>query len=83
MTLLKGLKGLHFSSIQPYVDYNLLNWASTTTSNVDCIRVILKKSARLKTFKDTYVHSDVLLKEICILFLVSLIKQKTAFLGKL
>ena len=30
------LKSLYYSFIQPFVDYNLLNWNCTPTTNLEC-----------------------------------------------
>ena len=61
------LKSLYYSFIQPYVDYNILNWSSTSTSNLECIRISLKKAARIISFKHRQEHSAPLFKNLEIL----------------
>ena len=51
------LKSLYYSFIQPYVDYNILNWSSTHTTNLECIRISIKKAVRIISFKRRQEHA--------------------------
>ena len=75
------LKSLYYSFIQPFVDYNLLNWNCTPTTNLECIRVSLKKAVRIISFKPRQEHSAPLFKERKILPLDQQINLKRALCG--
>ena len=51
------LKSLYYSFIQPYVDYNLLNWSSTHTTNLESIRISITKAVRIISFKQKQEHA--------------------------
>ena len=56
------LKSLYYSCIYPYLDYNLLNWSSTSTSNLNCLRFSIKKAVRVILSKNKQEHSTPLVK---------------------
>ena len=61
-----------------------VNWSSTQNSNLECIRLSLRKAICIITFKDKYEHSIPLFKELNILPLNEQIKHKQAtFMWKL
>jgi len=75
---------LYYSFIQSHLNYNLLNWSSTSTSNLECIRLSIKKIIRIISFINKYDHTASLFKELEILPLDSLIKFKQGiFMWKL
>ena len=75
---------LYYSFIQSYANYSLLNWSATESSNLDCIRLKIKKAIRTITFQNKYEHTSPLFKEQKILPLDYLIKHKKAvFMWKL
>ena len=43
------LRSLYFSFINPYVDYNLLNWSMAPKTNLDLINTKLNKQSRSRT----------------------------------
>ena len=62
----------------------MLNWSSTPTSNLECIRLSIKKAVRIITFENKYEHTTPLFKELKILPLDYQIKHKQAtFMWKL
>ena len=61
------MTSLYFSFIQPYVDYNILNWSATNKTNLECIRISLKKAVRIISFKQRLEHSAPLLQNLEIL----------------
>ena len=68
---------LYFSFINPYLDYNLLNWSSAPPSNMDCPRLSTKKAIRTILSKSKQEHALPFFKTINILPLDELIKQKS------
>ena len=70
------LKSLYYSCIYPYLDYNLLNWSSTSTSNLNCLRFSIKKAVRVILSKNKQEHSTPLFKQLQILPLDEMIKFK-------
>ena len=72
------LINLYYSFIQSHLNYGLLNWSSTATTNLECIRLKLRKAIRIITFRNKYEHSKPLFKDLKILPLDSLIKHKQA-----
>ena len=78
------LKSLFYSFINPYINYSLLNWSCTATTNLNCIRVKVKKAIRIISFKSKQEHTTPLFKKLNILPLDSSIKLKQAtFMWKL
>ena len=73
------LKSLYYSYIYPYINYNLLNWSCTPKTNLDCVRVSVKKVIRTITIKERQEHTIPLFKELEILPLDSCIKLKTSW----
>ena len=61
------MKMLYFSFIQPYVDYNILNWSATNKTNLECIRISLKKAVQIISFKQRQEHSAPLFQNLEIL----------------
>ena len=45
------LRSLYFSFINPYIDYNLLNWGMATPTNLNPIHLKMKRAVRIMTFK--------------------------------
>ena len=70
------LKSLYFSFVNPYIDYNLLNWGMASDTQLQSISSKMKKSVRIMSFKDKYHHSTPLFKELEILPLAQFIKFK-------
>ena len=78
------LTSLYYSFIQSYIDYNLLNWSSTCATNLNPIRLTIKKAIRLISFENKFEHTSPLFKKIGILPLDLQIKHKQAvFMWKL
>ena len=74
------LLNLYYSFIQSYANYSLLNWSATPSSNLDCIRLSIKKAIRIIAFENKFEHTMPLFKEYQVLPLDSLIKHKKATL---
>ena len=72
------LKTLYYSFVQPYLDYNIINWSSAPTSNIDCLRVSTKKAVRTILSKNKREHALPFFKELGILPLDELIKFRRA-----
>ena len=72
------LKTLYYSFIQPYLDYNIINWSSAPSSNFECLRVSTKKAIRTILSKNKREHTLPLFKELNILPLDELIKLRRA-----
>ena len=70
------LKSLYFSFVNPYIDYNLLNWGMASQTQLQSINSKMKKSVRIMSFKDKYHHSTPLFKEVEILPLMQFIEFK-------
>ena len=78
------LRSLYFSFINPYVDYNLLNWGMATKTNLDPINKKIKKAIRIISFKDSDHPSTPLYKDLKILPLEKSIDMRNAkFMWKL
>ena len=66
------------------MDYNILNWSSTYTTNLECIRISIKKAVRIISFKQRQEHAAPLCKNLEILPLDQLILlKKGSFMWKL
>ena len=61
------LRSLYFSFINPYIDYNLLNWGMATPINLNPIHLIMKRDVRIMTFKGRGHHTHGLFQELEIL----------------
>ena len=61
------LKSLYYSFINPYIDYNLLNWGMAAPSNLNSVNLKIKKAVRIIAFKGRDHHTDPLFKELEIL----------------
>ena len=72
------LINLYYQFIESYINYNILNWPSTLTSNLECI--MKKKAIRVITFENKYEHTSPLFKELGILPLDQQIQLKQAAL---
>ena len=70
------LKSLYYSFIYPYLDYNLINWSCTSTSNIDCLRTSNRKAVRTMLSKGKNEHLAPLFKQLNILPLDELIKLR-------
>ena len=70
------LKSLYYSFIHPYLNYNLINWSTAQSSNMDCLRVSCKKAVRTILSKNKREHALPLFKTLNILPLDELIKLK-------
>ena len=70
------LKSLYFSFVNPYIDYNLLNWGMASKTHLQSIDTKMKKSVRILSFKDRFCHSAPLFKELEILPLEQFIEFK-------
>ena len=72
------VRSLYYSFINPYIDYNLLNWGMAAPSNLNSINQKIKKAVRIISFKNSDYHTDPLLKELEILPLEKSIELKNA-----
>ena len=72
------LISLYYSFIESYINYNILNWSSTPTSNLEGIRKSIKKAIRVIAFENKYEHTSPLVKELGILPLDQQIQLKQA-----
>ena len=72
------LISLYYSFIESYTNYNILNWSSTPTSNLESIRMNIKKAIRVITFENNYEHTSPLFKKLGILPLSQQIQLKQA-----
>ena len=80
----KALTSLYHSFISPFIDYNLLNWSCSPTTNLDPIRISLKKAIRIISFKTKQEHSAPLFQNFNIPNSENCIKLKQAtFMWKL
>ena len=77
------LISLYYSFIESYINYNILNWSSTPTSNLEGIRKSIKKAIPVIAFENKYEHTSPLFKELGILPLDQQIQLKhAAFMWK-
>jgi hypothetical protein len=72
------LRSLYFSFINPYVDYNLLNWGMASPTNLDPLDKKIKKAIRIISFKDSDHPSAPLFKNLNILPLANSIQLRRA-----
>ena len=72
------LRSLYFSFINPYIDYNLLNWGMAAPTNLNLVNSKMKKAVRIISFKNSDQHTDPLFKELEILPLDKSIELKNA-----
>ena len=72
------LRSLYYSFLNPYIDYNLLNWGMAAPTNLDTIHRKIKKAVRIISFKTSDDHTDPLFKELEILPLDKSIELKNA-----
>ena len=70
------LRSLYFSFINPYIDYNLLNWGMASSTNLNVINIKVKKAVRIISFKDRDEHTAPLFKDLQILPLDKSIEVK-------
>ena len=78
------LRSLYYSFINPYIDYNLLNWGMAAPSNLETVNRKIKKAVRIISFKNSEYHTDPLFKELEILPLDKSIELKNSkFMWKL
>ena len=78
------LRSLYFSFINPYIDYNLLNWGMAASTNLNTINLKIKKAVRIMSFKERDHHTAALFKDLEILPLDKSIELKYAkFMWKL
>ena len=77
------MKSLYFSFIQHYLDYNFRNWSVTNKTNLECIRISLKKAVRIISFKQRLEHSAPPFQNLEILPLDQhIICRKSSFMWK-
>ena len=72
------LRSLYFSFINPYIDYNLLNWGMAPITNIDLVNKKLKKIVRIISFKDSDTLCTPLYKKLNILPLDKSIELRQA-----
>ena len=72
------VRSLYYSFINPYIDYNLLNWGMAAPSNLNSINQKIKKAIRIISFKNKDYHTDALFKDLEILPLEKSIELKNA-----
>ena len=78
------LRNLYYSFFLSHINYNLLNWSTAATTNLDTIRKSVKSAVRLMSFKNKYEHTDPLFKKLEILPFDLQVKHKQAiFMWKL
>ena len=78
------LLNLYYSFIQSHINYNLLNWSVTSDTNLNPIRMSVKKIIRIITFNNRYEHTEPLFHKLGILTLDLQIKHRQAlFMWKL
>ena len=78
------LRSLYFSFINPYIDYNLLNWGMAAPTNLNVINIKVKKAVRIISFKDRHDPTAPLFKDLEILPLDKSIETKyVKFMWKL
>ena len=63
----KVLTNLYYSFVQPYINYNLLNWSSANVSTLQCITNCIKKAVRIIASKNKFEHTTPIFKELKIL----------------
>ena len=61
------LRSLYFSFMNPYTEYNILNWGMAAPTNLNSINLKLKKAVRIMSFKDSDEHAEPLFKKLEIL----------------
>ena len=80
----KCLLNLYYSFIYSHINYNLLNWTSTSPSLINSINLKVKQSVRLISFKNKYEHTNPLFLTLKILPFNDMIKYKQgSFLWKI
>ena len=72
------VRSLYYSFINPYIDYNLLNWGMAAPTNLNSVNQKIKKAVRIISFKKSDHHTDPLFKELEILPLEKSIELKYA-----
>ena len=72
------LRSLYYSFLNPYIDYNLLNWGMAAPTNLDSVNRKIKKAVRIISYKTSDYHTDPLFKELKILPLDKSIELKYA-----
>ena len=72
------LKSLYYSFINPYIDYNLLNWGMAATTNLNSVNIKIKKAIRIISFKEPDSPTSPLFKNLEILPLEKSIELKIA-----
>ena len=79
------IKTLYYSFIYPYLDYNILNWSSSSSPSIDCLRISNEKAIRqLVVGGARQQECTSIFKELKILPLDSLIKfRRASFMWKL
>ena len=78
------LTSLYYSLIQSYINYNLLNWSSTSPTNLDSIRLSTKRAVRIITFANKYETSNPIFKDLKILPLnLQIMHKQAVFMWKL
>ena len=70
------LRSLYYAFINPHIDYNLLNWALTSQTNLNTVNINMKKAVRIMCFKSRDEHSLPLFKSLGILSLDKAIKLR-------
>ena len=73
------LRSLYYSFINPYIDYNLLNWGMAAITNLNTVNQKIKKAVRIISFKNNDHPTDPLFKELEILPLDKSIELKFYF----
>ena len=61
------LRSLYFSFMNPYIDYNLLNWGMALPTKTNVINLKIKKAVRIMSFKQSQHSTDTLYKDLEIL----------------
>ena len=70
------LRSLYFSFINPYIDYNLLNWGMATPTNLNPIHLKMKRVVRIMAFKGRDHHTAGLFQDLEILPLDKFIRLR-------
>ena len=61
------LKNIYFAFIHSHINYAILNWGSAAPSNLEPIKVSMRKAVRLMAFQQRDAHSEPLFQQFNIL----------------
>ena len=61
------LRNIYYDFIHAHINYAILNWGSAAPTNLEPIKVSMRKAVRLMTFQDRDAHSEPLFQQFNIL----------------